>query len=39
MRKVMKIAFVTPSQIGKVLALIVLIVIGAIVCGVMIHRS
>ena len=39
MRKVLKIAFVTPGQIGKILALIVLVVVGVILCGILIPKN
>jgi aldehyde dehydrogenase (NAD+) len=39
MRKVLKVAFYTPGQIGKVLGLIILVIVGAILCGVLIPRQ
>ena len=39
MRKVLKVAFYTPGQIGKVLGLIILVVVGAILCGVLIPKQ
>jgi len=39
MRKLLKVAFYTPGQIGKVLGLILLIVVGVILCGVLIPQN
>lgn len=38
MRKILKVAFLTPGQIGKVLGLIILVIIGIVLCGVLIPK-
>lgn len=39
LRKLMKVAFLTSSQIGKGIAIILLIIVVAILCGVLIPRT